>query len=96
MSGLRTLGGDVANEIKMYIWPREKRSSDAEGRAGVMHVKCAVADCRQLLLSSANLTESALTLNMELGILITGGPQPAAVDAHFGQLVANGLLVPAI
>ncbi len=96
VSGLRTLGGEAANKIGVYIWPREKRSADAEGKMGVMHVKCAVADCRQLFLSSANLTQSALTLNMELGILITGGPHPAAVEAHFGQLVTEGLLVPVI
>jgi phosphatidylserine/phosphatidylglycerophosphate/cardiolipin synthase-like enzyme len=91
--GLRALGGDVGSKITAYFWPREKRSADTEGRAGVMHVKCAVADCRQLFLSSANLTQSALTLNMELGILITGGPQPAVVEAHFSQLVTEGLLV---
>ncbi len=96
VSGLRALGGGAANQIRVFIWPREKRISDAEGMAGVMHVKCAVADCRQLFLSSANLTESALTLNMELGILVTGGLQPAAIEAHFDQLVTDGLLVSVI
>ena len=96
VSGLRALGGDTPDETKVYIWPRDRRPVDAEGRAGVMHVKCAVADSHQLFLSSANFTETALTLNMELGVLITGGPQPAAVEAHFGQMVTEGLLVQVI
>jgi phosphatidylserine/phosphatidylglycerophosphate/cardiolipin synthase-like enzyme len=94
VSGLCAPAGNAPSRIKVYIWPREKRSADAEGRTGLMHVKCAVADGRQLFLSSANLTESALTLNMELGILIIGGPQPSAVETHLRQLITEGLLVP--
>ncbi len=41
--------------------------------------------------SSANLTEYALTLNMELGVLISGGPAPARVAAHLGRLVEMGV-----
>jgi len=40
-----------------------------------------------------NLTEHALSLNMELGILIQGGPLPAAVAAHFQRLIENQILV---
>ena len=67
-----------------------KRGDD--GRIGILHVKCAVADGRCLFLSSANLTEYAFTRNMELGLLITGGELPGQVEAHFDRLVATGTL----
>jgi phosphatidylserine/phosphatidylglycerophosphate/cardiolipin synthase-like enzyme len=57
-----------------------------------MHVKCAVADGRWLFLSSANLTGYAFTLNMELGVLVTGGPLPGQVETHLGRLIGTGVL----
>jgi len=45
-----------------------------------------------LLVSSANLTESALTLNMELGLLVEGGEVPRRVQEHLDALVAAGQL----
>jgi phosphatidylserine/phosphatidylglycerophosphate/cardiolipin synthase-like enzyme len=42
--------------------------------------------------SSANLTDYALNLNMELGVLIAGGSQPQTVMAQFEALIAQGVL----
>jgi phosphatidylserine/phosphatidylglycerophosphate/cardiolipin synthase-like enzyme len=42
--------------------------------------------------SSANLTDYALNLNMELGVLIAGGSQPQTVMAQFDALIAQGIL----
>ena len=47
-----------------------------------------------MLISSANLTEYAMTLNMELGVLIRGGPQPGQVQAHLTRLVERGVFQP--
>jgi phosphatidylserine/phosphatidylglycerophosphate/cardiolipin synthase-like enzyme len=58
----------------------------------VLHVKCAAADGRWLFLSSANLTVYAFTPNMELGVLITGGPLPGQVERHLGRLIGTGVL----
>ena len=66
------------------------------GKHGSLHAKCAVADRRRLFLSSANLTAYALTLNMELGLLVTDGPLPAQVDQHFRALIEAGKLVTVI
>jgi phosphatidylserine/phosphatidylglycerophosphate/cardiolipin synthase-like enzyme len=57
-----------------------------------LHAKCAVADAHLLLVSSANLTDYALNLNMELGVVIQGGPQPQTVVAQFDELIAQGIL----
>ncbi len=93
-STLRALGNDVAACSRVYYWPKEKRRQDRSGKVGILHVKCAVADGTWLFLSSANLTEYAFTINMELGTLIRGGQLPAQVEANFAALIAQGVLQP--
>jgi phosphatidylserine/phosphatidylglycerophosphate/cardiolipin synthase-like enzyme len=90
---IKALGQQVARNATVYIWPKEKRPQDVDGKCGSLHVKCAVADEQLLFISSANLTEYALTLNMELGVLIQGGPLPGNVAAHFNRLIEDGVLV---
>jgi phosphatidylserine/phosphatidylglycerophosphate/cardiolipin synthase-like enzyme len=63
-------------------------------RHGSLHAKCAVADRRVLFVSSANLTEYALKLNMELGLLVRGGDLPGRAIGHLRRLVEEGVLVP--
>ena len=60
--------------------------------SGILHVKCVVADGRWLFLSSANLTDYAFTINMELGLLITGGDLPNRIERHFDRLIDLGTL----
>ena len=74
------------------IWPQDRRDRDPNGKVGILHVKCVVADGRWLFLSSANLTEYAFSINMELGVLITGGEHPPIVERQFQQLIVDGIL----
>ena len=90
-STLRALGKEVAAVSSVYYWPAKKRSVDGS-KAGILHVKCAVGDGRTLFVSSANLTEYAFTINMELGALFTEGSLPRQVEKHFEGLIANGTL----
>ncbi|GAC1449363.1 MAG: hypothetical protein NVSMB9_33160 [Isosphaeraceae bacterium] len=76
----------------LYFWPKVHRERDPNGKVGILHVKCVVADGRWLFLSSANLTEYAFSINMELGVLITGGEHPRIVERQFEQLIVDGLL----
>jgi phosphatidylserine/phosphatidylglycerophosphate/cardiolipin synthase-like enzyme len=92
-STLRALGDDVATCSAVYYWPKDQRGRDDNGKLGILHVKCAVADSRWLFLSSANLTEYAFTINMELGVVVTGGGLPGQVERHFEELMANHLLI---
>jgi phosphatidylserine/phosphatidylglycerophosphate/cardiolipin synthase-like enzyme len=87
---LRALGDDVAACAAVYFWPKENRGQDDKGKVGILHVKCAVADGRWLFLTSANLTEYAFTINMELGVLVTGGKLPGQVERHFERLIEVG------
>jgi len=88
--------GPLAERATVFVWPLEERPRDAQGRRGALHAKCAVADDEVLFVSSANLTGFALALNMELGLLISGGELPGKVAGHFGELVANGVLQSAL
>lgn len=89
---LRALGDEVVAHSQIYIWPLSKRATASDGRHGSLHAKVAVADSRTMLLSSANLTDYAMNLNMELGILIREGSLPAQVQMHFEELIAEGTL----
>jgi phosphatidylserine/phosphatidylglycerophosphate/cardiolipin synthase-like enzyme len=77
---------------EILYWPKEQRPPHAEGRRGTLHVKCVVADSQRISISSANLTEQAFRLNMELGILITGTRFSREVDEHFTELAGRGVL----
>lgn len=93
-STIRALGSEVTACAAVYYWPRHRRVQGDGGRTGSLHVKAAVADARRLFLSSANLTEYAFTLNMEMGVLVTGGDLPARVEQHFDGLIRSGTLEP--
>ena len=84
---LRALGNDVAAAAAVYYWPRENRKPSENEKVGLLHVKCVVADGKQLFLSSANLTRQAFSINMELGVLIRNGPAPGQVEGHFDALI---------
>jgi phosphatidylserine/phosphatidylglycerophosphate/cardiolipin synthase-like enzyme len=92
-STLMALGPSVAKRCNVYLWPAEQRQRDDKGKLGILHVKCAVADGNWLFLSSANLTDYAFTLNMELGLLIGGGELPSQVEAHFDRLIETSILM---
>lgn len=86
---LLALGDNVASACSVYYWPQENRAKDDNGKIGILHVKCAVADGHRMFLSSANFTEYAFTINMELGLLVTGGKLPQQVERHFEQLIQS-------
>lgn len=91
---MQTLSSGLKSQARFYIWPLKKRPTDSSGKHGSLHVKCATADGRVLLVSSANLTEYAMTLNMELGVLVRGGPLPRSVESHFTRLIQQAVLEP--
>jgi phosphatidylserine/phosphatidylglycerophosphate/cardiolipin synthase-like enzyme len=86
-STLRALGDDVARCSTVYYWPKENRKADGSGKLGILHVKCVVGDGRWLFLSSANLTRYAFSLNMELGVLITGGEAASQIERVFDEMI---------
>ena len=91
-STIRALGPEVAACSTVYFWPKENRPVGDNNKVGILHVKCAVADSKWLFLSSANLTQQAFTVNMELGMLIRGGSLPQKVEQQFHTLIQGGFL----
>jgi phosphatidylserine/phosphatidylglycerophosphate/cardiolipin synthase-like enzyme len=57
-----------------------------------LHAKCAVADSELLFIGSANLTESAFELNMEIGALIRGREAATVVQEQLEWLRNSGQL----
>lgn len=89
---LLAIGRNLLSRAEVLYWPKDRRPPDAEGRRGILHVKCVAADSARMFLSSANLTEQALRLNMELGIVVGGTRHPREVEEHFAELAGRGVL----
>jgi phosphatidylserine/phosphatidylglycerophosphate/cardiolipin synthase-like enzyme len=87
------LGSEVAEHATIYTWPAELRPKTSKGKRASLHAKCAVADAERLLVSSANLTEFALTLNIELGLLVEGDDTARRVQDHLEALIETGTLI---
>lgn len=89
MTAALAAAGDA---VAFYTWPADRRPRSDAGRLASLHAKCAVADGERLLVTSANLTDWALTRNMEIGLLVEGGEIPARVDQHLRALTRDGEL----
>jgi len=92
-STIRALGSEVEACASVFYWPKERRKVSDTNKPGILHVKCAVADGEWLFLSSANLTQQAFTINMELGMLVRGGTMPKRVEQQFERLVSTGTFI---
>jgi phosphatidylserine/phosphatidylglycerophosphate/cardiolipin synthase-like enzyme len=78
---------------QVFYWPLDRRKRDVTSSAyGAMHAKCVVADRNRAIISSANMTDYALQLNMELGLLV-GRNVASALAEHFDQLILRRELV---
>lgn len=88
----KTLGPELMARSQVYQWPHDKRPLNARGKAAALHVKCAIADQQHILITSANLTDYALRLNMELGVLIHSAPVAKQVAQQFEAMIREGLL----
>jgi phosphatidylserine/phosphatidylglycerophosphate/cardiolipin synthase-like enzyme len=78
-------------QARVLHWPLSRRPRSGAGQYGAMHVKCLIADRKKALVSSANLTDYALEMNMELGLLVHGS-LPGRLAEHFDQLIVRGEL----
>ncbi len=91
-STIRALGASLREKSKIFIWPYAKRATTPDGKIGSLHAKIGVADGDHLYLSSANLTDYAMNINMEMGVLIHGGELPSRIEQHFAELIGDGTL----
>lgn len=83
----------LAGVVTFYAWPADLRPDTPSGKSA-LHAKAAIADDRVAFITSANLTGAAHADNMELGVVVTGGPVPQRLAAHFRTLIAQDTLRP--
>jgi len=79
-------------QAQFYLWPHDKRPLSPDGKHGSLHAKVAVADENTLFITSANLTDYAMNLNMELGVLIRGGELPKQVESQFDEMIMKNVI----
>ena len=87
------LGKKIIEQAQVFIWLKQKRPVDKEGRCGSLHIKAAIADARKLFVTSANLTEYAFTLNMEMGVLIQSDRLANQVIRQIEDLIKQDILI---
>lgn len=81
-------GAHAYDRYRTYQWPTDHREPpDAK-----LHAKAVIIDSRDVLLTSANMTNAAYDKNIELGVLCRGGGVARQVQAHFDALIARGVL----
>lgn len=78
---------DLTATATIYGWPVANREHGA-----VMHAKTAVIDRRTAFVTSANLTESAVSRNIELGVVVRGGTLALRLAAHIDKMIDDGIL----
>lgn len=86
---MSAMGTEIRKHARFYTWPLKNRTLSPDGEHGSLHAKVAVADGRVLFISSANLTDYAMNLNMEMGVLIHGGKLPSQAESHFDEMILN-------
>lgn len=79
--------------VEVYVWPLEQRPIDERGRHGTLHAKGLVVDECMAFITSANLTEDALNLNMELGVALRVPEAARQIAAELRGMVLRGVLV---
>ncbi len=88
------LGIEIIRQAQVFIWPKKNRPVDREGKYGSLHVKAAIADRRYLFITSANLTEYAFTLNMEMGLLVENEERTIQVIKQIDRLIQQKIFAP--
>jgi cardiolipin synthase len=81
-------GAGAYSRYRVYHWPIDQRDPpDAS-----LHAKAVIVDSRDVLLTSANMTNAAYDKNIELGLLCRGGSTAGRVQMHFDTLISRGVL----
>ncbi|MGE0128973.1 MAG: DISARM system phospholipase D-like protein DrmC [Blastocatellales bacterium] len=86
------LTDQIKAKARILKWPHEKREKGENGKHGSLHAKCAVADRDSVLISSANLTQYAFNLNMEMGLRVKDKALAEKIVRHFELLAQRGIL----
>jgi phosphatidylserine/phosphatidylglycerophosphate/cardiolipin synthase-like enzyme len=81
----------LGDAVSFWVWPRTPACWWVAGPRSCTPTRWS-ADDSVALVSSANLTESALSGNMELGIVVRGGGVPRRLARHLRELMDGTIL----
>jgi cardiolipin synthase len=92
VSGFDAFSSTIFKLASLYEWPEENRPHAFDGRSGSLHAKIAVADQNNVFISSANLTDFAMNLNMEMGVMIEDRLIGEQICDLFNNMILNSVL----
>lgn len=90
-SGIKTFSDSVFRLASFYTWPIENRPRTVDGKFGSLHAKIAVADRETVYISSANLTDYAMDLNIEMGVLLKDSCIGEQISNLFDNMILNSV-----
>jgi len=79
----------IRRDANFWVWPARSRPAAGASRAA-LHAKLIAADESVALLGSANLTDKALAINLELGVIIRDPDTVGRIVSHFRSLMQPG------
>jgi cardiolipin synthase len=79
---------------EIYYWAEDAKPPVLGSTPPSVHAKCIVADRQEALITSANLTDYAMDLNIELGAHIIGGREPKQLEDHLNALIITKKIQP--
>jgi phosphatidylserine/phosphatidylglycerophosphate/cardiolipin synthase-like enzyme len=85
-TGAAAAFASLSQRATFWHWPAQRRPSTGRSRAA-LHAKALVADQAVALVSSANLTDRALSSNLEVGVVIHDPHVVERLAAHFAALM---------
>lgn len=89
----KALGEKLARKAKIYHWSIAKRQKSSNNKQGVLHAKTAITDSERFFITSANLTEHAMSLNIELGVLIQDREAAMKLETQLRLLIETNVFV---
>jgi len=84
---------DAVPSANVCVWNPHSKKSVGGHAGGAFHAKCAVSDGRIAFITTANLSVAAMKRNVELGVLVKGGPLPDELLKHLEALVETEILI---
>ncbi len=84
----------IVPSARIHEWTPNAKRKAGWSSSGCVHSKTIVADTVLAFVTSANLTGSAMDRNMEMGVLVRGGPMPMKIGRHLDALVSMKVVDP--
>jgi len=93
LDGIGRFRSSIRTASHFYRWPLDERRRSFPSGSPQMHAKCIVIDRKAMFVTSANLSGAALERNIEVGVVVKGGPNPAWLAGRFDQLLESGSII---